>query len=49
MDRPYYKPAQVERYSRYSDETPPLVIAGLVLGGFVATVALGALWMLCII
>lgn len=49
MDRPYYKPAQVERYSRYDDGCNPLLIAGLGLVGFVATVALAALWFLGII
>lgn len=49
MDRPYYKSTRMNGYSRYDDGCNPLLIAGLVLGGFVATVALAALWMLCII
>lgn len=49
MDRPYYKPARMDGYSRYDDGMPPLVAAGLLLAGFAITVALGAMWMLCII
>lgn len=48
-NRPYYKPAVMQRYSRYDDDIPPLVIAGMVLVGFAVTVALGAMWLLCII
>lgn len=49
MDRPYYKPARMDGYSRYDDGCNPLLIALAALGGFAVTVALGAMWLLCII
>lgn len=48
-DRPRYKPAQLNTCRANNDEMSPVVIAALALAGLTATVALGALWMLCII
>ena len=49
MQRPYYKPATLERYSRYDDGCNPLLVALAAVGGFVGAVALAAMWLLCLI
>ena len=49
MQRPYYKPAAMERYSRYDDGCNPLLIALAAVGGFGVTIALAAMWLLCVI
>ena len=49
MTRPYYKASRMDGYSRYDDGCNPLLIVLAAVGGFAGTVALAAMWLLCVI